>query len=82
MAASVAFLAACEPEPSDVNEPAGADLILTNACVCTLELRGEATRVVDLAGATVIPGLVDSHTHVFGLGRSASAPGTAQTDIH
>jgi hypothetical protein len=32
------------------------------------EYRSERTRVVDLAGATVIPGLVDSHTHVFALG--------------
>jgi hypothetical protein len=30
--------------------------------------RGDSTRVVDLAGATVMPGLVDSHTHVFVLG--------------
>jgi len=32
--------------------------------------RGEATRSVDLGGASVIPGLVDSHTHVFQLGLS------------
>ncbi|WP_156762854.1 amidohydrolase [Woeseia oceani] len=33
-----------------------------------LNLKTEQTRVVDLAGATVLPGLVDSHTHAFELG--------------
>ncbi len=34
--------------------------------------RGAKTQVLDVAGATVLPGLVDSHTHVPGLGEAAS----------
>ena len=38
-----------------------------------MRLRGSGTRVVDLEGATVLPGLVDSHTHVVELGAKLDA---------
>jgi len=108
----LAALGACTEQAED--ESAGADLVLVNARVYTLDwdepapdgtlqadapregrgwhpdadavvvkngaieyvgttseamaYRGEASRVIDLAGATVTPGLIDSHTHVFQLG--------------
>lgn len=34
-----------------------------------LAFGGADTRIVDLDGATVVPGLIDSHTHVFELGQ-------------
>ena len=42
-----------------------------------MKYQGNASRVVDLAGATVIPGLVDSHTHVFGVGANLE-----RVDLH
>jgi predicted amidohydrolase YtcJ len=35
-----------------------------------LTLRGPQTRVVDLPGLTVLPGITDAHTHLLGLGTS------------
>ena len=110
----LAMLFGCAEDPADVSAAGGANLILTNARVYTLnwdepgldgsvmanapfddggwhpdaeaivtqggeiifvgrtrdamEYQGESSRIIDLAGATVIPGLVDSHTHVFELG--------------
>ena len=46
----------------------GGDIVFVGSTADALKLKGDATRVVDLAGATILPGLVDSHTHVFGLG--------------
>jgi predicted amidohydrolase YtcJ len=32
------------------------------------KFRGNKTRIVDLGGKTVVPGLTDSHCHIFGIG--------------
>ncbi len=58
---------AWQPDADAVAVKSG-DIVFVGATKEALELQGDATRVIDLAGATVLPGLVDSHTHVFGLG--------------
>ena len=46
----------------------GSEIVFVGGSKEAMEHKGETTRVIDLAGATVIPGLVDAHTHVFELG--------------
>ena len=46
----------------------GGEIIFVGRTRDAMEFQGEESRVIDLAGATVIPGLIDSHTHVFELG--------------
>ncbi len=50
----------------------GSRIIFVGSSRDAEKYRGAKTRVIDLQGATVIPGLVDSHTHVAGLGEKQS----------
>ena len=48
----------------------GGRLVLVGTTIQALTLKGPRTRVIDAAGTTVLPGLVDSHVHVAELGAS------------
>jgi hypothetical protein len=50
----------------------GARIVFVGKSSEAEKYRGPQTRVIDLQGATAIPGLVDSHTHVVGLGEAQS----------
>ena len=45
-------------------------VLFTGSAREAMALRGAGTRVVDLGGRTVIPGMVDAHAHLLGLGQS------------
>lgn len=48
----------------------GGRIVFAGSATEALALRGPATRAVDLAGRTVIPGMVDAHAHLVGLGQA------------
>lgn len=48
----------------------GGRFVSVGSLAATMALRGEATRVLDLAGKTVVPGLIDAHLHLTSLGLS------------
>jgi predicted amidohydrolase YtcJ len=45
-------------------------VLFTGSVREAMALRGASTRVVDLGGRTVIPGMVDAHAHLLGLGQA------------
>ena len=45
-------------------------VLFTGSVREAMALRGAVTHVVDLGGRTVIPGMVDAHAHLLGLGQS------------
>ena len=61
----------------------GGRLVFVGSDRGALAYRGSATRVVDLQGKTVIPGMVDAHAHLAGLGltlRIVNLVGTKSVD--
>ena len=62
---------------------AGGRVLFVGSQRGALALRGPRTRVVDLDGRTIIPGMVDAHVHLLGLGmalRTVDLTGTRSYD--
>ena len=45
-------------------------VLFTGSVREAMALRGASTRVVDVGGRTVIPGMIDAHAHLLGLGQA------------
>ena len=62
---------------------AGGRLVYVGDSAGAMEFRGDETQLVDLQGNTVIPGMVDAHAHLAGLGaalRNVDLVGTESYD--
>lgn len=60
-----------EPDPAPTALAArGGVIVVVGSDAQALALRGPQTRVVDLRGAVALPGLVDAHCHLYGLGKA------------
>ncbi|HEY0997104.1 MAG TPA: amidohydrolase [Gemmatimonadaceae bacterium] len=61
----------------------GGRILFAGSAREAMALRGSATRMLDLDGRTVIPGMVDAHAHLLGLGemlRNVDLVGTRSYD--
>jgi predicted amidohydrolase YtcJ len=61
----------------------GERIVLVGSNAAVEQLAGAKTRIVDLAGATVLPGLTDAHMHLSGVGAremTLNLEGTATLD--
>ncbi len=62
---------------------AGGRLVYVGDSAGAMEFRGDVTQLVDLQGNTVIPGMIDAHAHLAGLGaalRNVDLVGTESYD--
>ncbi|HJU74994.1 MAG TPA: amidohydrolase family protein [Gemmatimonadaceae bacterium] len=74
----------------DANRPfveamvvAGGKVVFTGPARAALTYRGTTTRILDAQGQTVIPGMIDAHVHLLGLGtalRTVDLVGTTSYD--
>jgi predicted amidohydrolase YtcJ len=58
------------PSPPTAVAMAGGKILAVGSDDSMADFEGTGTTVVNLKGDTVIPGLVDSHCHLYGLGKS------------
>lgn len=65
----------------DPARPTARSIACADGKVAALDVEGPAKRVIDLRGATVVPGFVDAHAHLLMLGRRRRELDLAGVDL-